>query len=232
MLPIQQMFIRYNYTSPRGATLKYIVIHDTGNTSAGADALAHYNYFNGGNRNASAHYFVDDSNIIQTVRDTDASWHCGDGNGAYGITNSNSIGIEICINSDGNYDQAVSHAVDLTKYLMNKYSITVDRVVRHYDASRKMCPGTMSANNWAKWYAFKDRLTETGGTLYRVQVGAFSVRTNAEALANELIGQGYDAIIVTSGTLYKVQVGAFSVRANAEALVAELKSKGYDAIIV
>ena len=72
----------------------------------------------------------------------------------------------------------------------------------------------------------------SGSTLYRVQVGAFSVRANADSLANELKGRGYSPIVITSGGLYKVQVGAFSVRANAEALVNELKVKGYDAIIV
>ena len=51
--------------------------------------------------------FVDDSNIIQTVDYTkNYSWHCGDGEGKYGITNKNSIGIEICVNSDGNYAKA------------------------------------------------------------------------------------------------------------------------------
>jgi N-acetylmuramoyl-L-alanine amidase len=72
----------------------------------------------------------------------------------------------------------------------------------------------------------------SGSTLYKVQVGAFSVRANADNLANELKGKGYSPMVVTVGGLYKVQVGAFSVRANAEALVTELKSKGYEAIIV
>lgn len=71
-----------------------------------------------------------------------------------------------------------------------------------------------------------------GTTLYKVQVGAFSIRANADNLANELRNKGYSPIVVTAGGLYKVQVGAFSIRANAEALVDELESKGYEAIIV
>lgn len=71
-----------------------------------------------------------------------------------------------------------------------------------------------------------------GTTLYKVQVGAFSVRTNADNLVNELKGKGYSPFVVIEGGLYKVQVGAFGVRANADALVAELKAKGYDAIVV
>ncbi len=157
MLPIQQMFVKYNYTTNANVPL-YIVVHDTGNPGKGANALSHYKYFSGGNRNASAHYFVDDSNIIQIIRDKDQSWHCGDGHGKYGIRNNNSIGVEICINQDGNYEKAKSNAIDLIRYLMEKYNIPLDRVVRHYDASRKNCPASMSANGWAAWYEFKDRL--------------------------------------------------------------------------
>lgn len=71
-----------------------------------------------------------------------------------------------------------------------------------------------------------------GSTLYKVQVGAFSVKANADNLANELKAKGYSPIVVTVGGLYKVQVGAFSVRANADALANELRAKGYDAIVV
>lgn len=42
---------------------------------------------------------------------------------------------------------------------MKKHNVPIDRVVRHYDASRKNCPNCMSANNWAKWYVFKSSLT-------------------------------------------------------------------------
>ena len=69
-------------------------------------------------------------------------------------------------------------------------------------------------------------------TLYKVQVGAFSIRANAENLANELRIKGYEVIIIFEGGLYKVQVGAFRIRANAERLVEELKGQGYEAIIV
>ncbi|EKS4345293.1 N-acetylmuramoyl-L-alanine amidase [Clostridium botulinum] len=156
MLPIQKKLVRYNYSSSNN--IQYIVVHDTGNTGRGANANAHYNYFNGGDRQSSAHYFVDDSNIIQIIEDWNASWHCGDGGGRYGIGNHNSIGIEICINSDGNYNKAVANAIELVKYKMKQYGVSASRVVRHYDASRKNCPASMSSNGWAKWNWFKSQL--------------------------------------------------------------------------
>ena len=151
--------IKYNRSNRGGAPIRYIVVHDTGNPSRGANATAHYNYFNGGNRNASADFFVDDTQILQ-VNDYNKfyTWHCGDGKGKYGITNRNSVGIEICVNSDGNYDTAFCKAVELTKHLMKELNIPLECVVRHYDASRKNCPQSMSGNGWAQWYKFKEKL--------------------------------------------------------------------------
>jgi len=42
----------------------------------------------------------------------------------------------------------------------------------------------------------EEKKTETSGKIYRVQVGAFENKGNAEKLKNELIGKGYKAIIV------------------------------------
>ena len=73
-------------------------------------------------------------------------------------------------------------------------------------------------------------------TIYRVQVGAYTVKENAEAMKAKLQADGYsDAFIATAevnGRTYnRVQLGAFSVYANAEKLEAELEAKGYDTFI-
>ena len=82
-------------------------------------------------------------------------------------------------------------------------------------------------------YRAETTQTTTTGKLYRVQVGAFSVKANAEKLVNELKQKGYTAITYQAeNKLYRVQVGAFSVKANAEKLANELKQKGYNTIIV
>lgn len=73
MLPIKRQISKYNFSS--GNNIQYLVIHDTGNSTDTSEANA--NYFNGGDRQASAHYFVDDDSIVQVVEDYNASWHCG-----------------------------------------------------------------------------------------------------------------------------------------------------------
>lgn len=161
MLPIEKRFVKYNYTTAPGRKIEYVVIHDTANSGHGADANAHFNYFNGGDRNASADFFVDDSRIVQIIDYKNCySWQVGDGGGAYGITNRNAVGIEVCINSDGNYEKAFANAIELAVHLLKELGLPLSRLVRHYDASRKSCPGTMKANNWEKWNEFVRRATE------------------------------------------------------------------------
>lgn len=154
MLPIKKQISNYNHSS--GNNVQYIVIHDTGNFDDTAEGNA--NYFCGGDRQASAHFFVDNDSIIQVVEESQASWHCGDGGMKYGIGNHNSIGIEMCKTKGRISEATISNTLDLVKSLMAKYGVTADRVVRHYDASRKNCPAAMSINNWAKWNDFKIRI--------------------------------------------------------------------------
>ncbi|MEH7112696.1 N-acetylmuramoyl-L-alanine amidase [Neobacillus niacini] len=67
--------------------------------------------------------------------------------------------------------------------------------------------------------------------LYKVQAGAFSEKSNADAHLRKLKSDGFEAFVFTDG-LYKVQAGAFTERNNAEQLVARLNAKGYQAFIV
>lgn len=151
--------IKYNRSNRGGTPIKYIVVHDTGNPSRGANATAHYNYFNGGDRSSSADFFVDDTQVL-CVNDYYKfyTWHCGDGHGKYGITNRNSVGIEFCINVDSDRDKTLERTAQLVRELMQELNIPIERVVRHYDASRKNCPQSMSGNGWAQWYKFKEKL--------------------------------------------------------------------------
>lgn len=177
MITIQQKFVKYNYTK-RSQKPVYICIHDTGNPGAGA--LNHYNYFNGGNRGSSADYFVDSNNIIQIINtDVNYSWAVGDGKGKYGITNGNSVSIEMCLEKNGQPSQAtIQHTLDLTKYLMNKYGIKADKVCTHYMASRKLCPNSFKANNWAKWNEFKSLLINTSANVNISNATPAGVKSN------------------------------------------------------
>lgn len=193
MLPITQRFDNDDHYDG-GNTHEYIVIHDTGNPTDSDEGNAAY--FCTRSVGASAHFFVDDNSITQIVREEDCSWHCGDGRGQYGITNVNSIGIEMCRVNNRVTATTQANTIELIKHLMTKYSVPSSKVVRHYDASRKLCPSSLSANNWAAWWAFKAKLAQAApvvSELYRVrkswtdvlsQVGAYASLDGAKALAD------------------------------------------------
>lgn len=142
--------------------IKFIVIHYTGNYNAGADAEAHYRYLQRATRYGSAHYYVDDRQIIQTIGDSRVAWSVGDnqGKGRYlnGCTNNNSISIEMCVNADADQKKTYKNVLELTKNLMRKFKVPAERVCRHYDVSRKDCPHNFRANNWALWWQFKEEI--------------------------------------------------------------------------
>lgn len=118
----------------------YVVIHETDNWSKGADAKAHATAMKNGNLAGTVHYYVDSKSIYQTLDHSDGAWAVGDGKGKYGITNRNSINIEICVNPETDYYTAVDKAEQLAAFLLKRYGWSTDHLKRHYDASRKHCP--------------------------------------------------------------------------------------------
>jgi hypothetical protein len=194
MLPITQRFDNDDHYDG-GNTHQFIIIHDTGNPTDSDEGNAAY--FCTRSVGASAHFFVDNNSITQIVREGDCSWHCGDGRGKYGITNINSLGVEMCRVNNKVTAATQANTIELVKHLMAKYGIPASKVLRHYDASRKLCPSSLSANNWAAWWAFKEKLVMAApvvAELYRVrkswtdmlsQIGAYSVFETAKAMADK-----------------------------------------------
>ena len=155
-----------NRTIMNNRKIEYIVIHYVGAVST---AEANTKYFKSVNRKASAHYFVDDTSIWQCVEDKDAAWHCGGKlQGFRGHTyykkclNSNSLGIEMCCYKDinGKLDissQTINRTIELVKELMQKYNISNDKVIRHFDVTGKNCPAPFVSDE-NRWNEFKKSL--------------------------------------------------------------------------
>ena len=170
-------------------SIKYIVIHYTGNDGDTDENNA--KYFKNNIVNASAHYFVDDDSVTQSVPDTNVAWSVGGnkytncketGGGAYycKCTNANSISVELCDNLKNGvvYPTAktIANAIELVKKLMAKYNIPQSNVIRHFDVTGKPCPaywcGSDSKNN--KWKTeFYNKLVNvacTPGVPFKVRV--------------------------------------------------------------
>jgi len=149
------------HVNSRPGPIEYIVVHDTGNKARGAGAKAHVNYFKTSDRKASADFIVDETGVYKINDYTKYyTWHCGDGHGRYGIKNSNSLGIEMCINSDNNLALTHNYTIMLIYDLMVELGIPASKVVRHYDASRKNCPMHLNYRAWTGWVNFKQGLMD------------------------------------------------------------------------
>ena len=153
MVAIKKQLLPQSAKNVPGRTMtpRYITIHNTANTSKGANAKSHANYMSNGSggRQASWHYTVDDKEIWQSLADTQQGWHAGDSRGA---GNTQSIGIEICENSDGDFEKAVDNAVWLVRQLMERHDIPISNVVPHKRWSGKNCPRKL-LSRWDEFIA-------------------------------------------------------------------------------
>ena len=164
---------RKNYGNRRSVRdIQYLVIHYTGNDGDSANGNA--NYFKNHIVEASAHYFVDDAGIVQSVPDDFTAYSVGGkkypscaktgGGRFYGkCTNANSISVELCdTRKNGKYDfteKTLENAAELSRLLLKKYKIPVDNIIRHFDVVGKNCPAPFVSDEKA-WKAFQERIVD------------------------------------------------------------------------
>lgn len=234
---------------------KAITIHNTSDikVASGTNAAEQYTRatFNGNMNGVVVHYYVWHSEIWQNLSDEEQGWHAADGSsrrkdhrGGQTGGNVDTIAIE-CIGSDAESEKTLAK---LVAYLCMTYGLDPDYDIythnywmyggdKKFSNVRKNCPiyilpHWMEFLESVKKYYEPSLNTSESKSLYRVQVGAFSSKSNASKLKDKLVDDGYaDAFIMLSDGLYKVQIGAFTVKTNADKLMTELKRKGYSAFI-
>lgn len=165
MFPIKQQFITKNRPFKKLKSLKGIIIHWTANLNKGANASANARYFDSdqfftdknGNKKktyASAHFMVDDHQIIQCLPDDEVGYHVGAkvykelvylklGVPRGDTPNNYTLGIEMCVNADGDFNITRQQTIELTGHLLKKFGMTIHQVYRHFDITGKDCPKMM-----------------------------------------------------------------------------------------
>ena len=257
MRKINKLISGYNHNAGDVSRIKYIVIHYTG---ALGDAKANCNYFAGGNRNASAHYFVGyDGAIWQSVEDKNIAWHCGAKSYKHAeCRNANSIGIEMCVRkkstasmgaTDKDWyfeDATVEAAAELTRYLMDKYNVPASHVIRHYDVTGKICPNPYVYNTTAHtWEEFKQLISGAASAgssqtdkLYRVRKSWEDAKSQIGAFssldnAKKACAAGYNVYDWDGKAVYSVFAGGMVQNGNTEKAIWEyLAGKGLNAYAV
>lgn len=188
-IEITHAHLNVGITKCTGRPIKYIAVHYTaGASSKAGSAKAVRNVFvkrcsQKGKKGGSADFAVDDSTIVQFNPDLRNyyCWSVGDAKNKYSsggrlhgtAKNINTISIEICSNlhkgADGNSAnhagwfftaESLDNARRLVRFLMKKYNVPKDRVVRHYDVSGKLCPGIIGWNDEAIYTTDGKRTSE------------------------------------------------------------------------
>lgn len=212
-------------------------------------------YFATTDRECSANYVVGkDGSIGLSVDERDRSW-CSSSS----ANDHRAITIEVASDTKDPYavtDAAYNASIQLVADICKRNGIKklvwstnkADRVGHkngcnmtvHRDFANKSCPGAYLYDRHgdiaAKVNAILNQSVETKeddkpGVLYRVQVGAYSKKANADAQLKKVKEAGFDTYMLKVDGLYKIQVGAYSKKTNADAMLAKVKKAGFDAFI-
>ena len=165
----------------------------------------------------------------------------------------NCITIEVSNSAkDGNWpvsDKVLGVLIDLVTDICRRNGLTINytgdkrgNLLMHKWYVSTACPGpyleskfpyiAAEVNRKLKAGATSNAAKPSSGTLYRVQVGAFRNKPNADNYLKAVKAKGFrDAIEVKSGSLYKIQIGAYLQKSNADAMLAKVKAAGFSAII-
>ncbi|UBM16730.1 N-acetylmuramoyl-L-alanine amidase [Bacillus velezensis] len=162
----------------------YITVHNTANTAKGASAAMHARYEKNPETPTSWHFTVDEKEIYQHLPLNENGWHAGDGN--RGTGNRKSIGIEICENSDGDFEKAVANAQWLIKKLMKEQGISLANVVPHKHWSGKQCPRKLLD----RWDSFKAGISGASSSSPETKPGATYTVKKGDTLSEIAQGTG------------------------------------------
>lgn len=177
------------------ASIKYIVIHYTGNSNDTAKGNASY-FATSNTRQAGAHFFVDKSGVIyKSINMNRIAWSVGgkystsNGAGAYygKCTNANSVSIELCDLTSGSPSWKQMVAVKrLVKHIQKKCP-NAKTIIRHWDVNGKTCPATMVGRNNKEWEHFHNYITK--GYQFKGQVTKkAAIRTSGRVTIKNKIG--------------------------------------------
>ncbi|MGN0665337.1 MAG: N-acetylmuramoyl-L-alanine amidase [Huintestinicola sp.] len=208
-MKITEMLLTPNKYSRPGIRLERvtkIAVHYVGNPRSTAKNNRDYfeNLKDTHERYVSAHFVIGlEGEIIQCIPLDEWSYCTNQANGC-------SISIECCHpDSTGKFNRATEDSLaELCAYLCDKFGLTADDVIRHYDVTGKHCP-LWYVSHPEDFESFKDRVRglisgtdDTGKQeMYYVQVGAFSSRANAERYLEEVRKDYPGAFINTNNHL-------------------------------
>lgn len=132
----------------------YLTVHSTGNPTSTAQNEWGWLTNPANQRTASWHICVDEDEAVEAIPLGEVAWHAGDGGSGPG--NRKSIAVEIC--ESGDRARTLKNAAELIARLLQERGWGAERLRRHWDWSKKLCPRILMTDNWAPWEDFKGEI--------------------------------------------------------------------------
>lgn len=188
---------------------QYVTIHNTPdiNEAAGTNDAEQYARatFNNNMGDVVVHYYIDETDCWHILADDTVGWHAADG--VNGPGNTKSVAVEIIMDGSGDSSDkgAEERGAKLAAYLLYTYGLGIDRLKTHRDwYPKKYCPAYILPH-WSDFRAKVEKYLAALKTpeeepvkpvrLYRVQVGAYAEKKNAETMKAKLEAAGFPAYI-------------------------------------
>lgn len=180
--------------------VKGVTIHNTNdlkNVEEDAEQYTRATWPNANMNDARVHYYVDDINAWQNLREDEVGWHAGDGRKATG-GNETTLSIEIIMDGSGSKEdlKAEENGVLLAALLLKKHGLSVNELYTHnhwmghpdsiVQGARKNCPLYILPH----WAQFKQKvaakLTELNGGATTTETGKTEIMGKAKASAQQM----------------------------------------------
>jgi N-acetyl-anhydromuramyl-L-alanine amidase AmpD len=174
---------------------EWIVVHYTGTVSAQGKAQKLAERMGTRTDSVSTHYLVGEDGVFQCVKDNHSAYHIGKKSDAKKIDvyNANAIGVDLvekkcdtktCKATDCDWwysDKVFAKGLELIVFLMRKYDIPLDHVVRHYDVTGKICPSPFVGNRPSRTLEQYSRFPDSFYLHNKIRLPSFDNMTNEEA---------------------------------------------------
>ncbi len=214
--------------------VKWIVIHEAGNSSVNAGCDNHLSYLKNltisnlstynsniakgvsgytGLTYISFNWFVQGRNLTtgelakcyNLVPDEEIAWCNADGSTPEG-GNMKGISIEIADSVSYDYEDGLDQAIKLVAFLMNKHGLGRENILTHQDCySAKTCPYQLITNGRVDW--FKDQCVAELEETYGVKAGTTSSGTTSTTTSTSTSTTTTTTTTTTASTANRYKVG-------------------------
>lgn len=225
-MKITQRFMTKNrcYAKPINMKVEKLVLHSLGVAQPNANVLIQS--WDSQEADKCVHAFIMEHEIIQTLPWLNKGWHVGSGTkgswnscsigveicepSGHKYNGGTMVGYDIKKNA-AYFASVYNNAVELFAYLCMLYDLNPEKDIYCHCEVNKLGYASNHADVM-QWFPkhgksmdtfradVKAKIAETNkpkkNTVYKVQVGSFSVRGNAERLVKELEADGYKPIII------------------------------------